>query len=162
MQAISGQFWPLATPTTKLQWAWLMAVQKKCGCTGTRSCLLCELARPGKEKWAPDPLVAPSVVFTQCSRCGELIKAGPPGEEDQAKSHVTCAPQGILKPSLSLPDGPRFDGVSVVKEFISREQEMAFIEFIDRHQWVESQSGRRKQVGMVSFPSYNSFLEISL
>ena len=119
-----------------------MAVQEKCGCKGARSCILCESANTCTS--AP-----PAIEFTQCSRCGELLK----DDEEQARRHVTCASQGILRPSLSLPDGPRFDGVSVVQEFISREQEMALIEFIDKRPWTESQSGRRKQVRGCGFLS---------
>ena len=38
------------------------------------------------------------------------------------------------------------EGVTVVKEFISREEEREIVAEIDRSQWAESQSGRRKQV----------------
>lgn len=65
--------------------------------------------------------------------------------------HVTCNPQKVFCPHLSLPGTDlRFEGVSVVQDFISEEREREIIQAIDKQPWVESQSGRKKQVGVVS------------
>lgn len=81
----------------------------------------------------------PSLVFIQCPLCGELRK------KEDTESHVTCVPQKVFHSHLSLPD-LEFDGVTVVQEFISDDQEQALVQAIDRQPWAESQSGRRKQV----------------
>ena len=38
-------------------------------------------------------------------------------------------------------------GVTVVKDFLSTEEEASIVEAIDRQPWANSQSGRQKQVG---------------
>lgn len=43
-------------------------------------------------------------------------------------------------------NGVVFEGVTVVKDFMSRDEERNIVSQIDAHQWAESQSGRRKQV----------------
>jgi hypothetical protein len=107
------------------------------------------LCEPGLEKESggdkPSNLLEPSLVFTQCSVCGELLEKQAVGD-DRGRCGAKCTPQVVQKPVLTLPDGSIFDGVSVVQEFISREQEQALVEAIDKQPWVVSQSGRRKQV----------------
>lgn len=121
-----------------------MAVQQKeCGCKGVRSCILCEGVDGGKSCGVESPvlLVEPHSIFIQCLICGELLKKA------ETRGHVTCTPQVTLRPVLPLPGDSRFDGVSIIQEFVSKEQEQTLIEAIDRQPWAESQSGRRKQVG---------------
>ena len=42
--------------------------------------------------------------------------------------------------------GVPFEGVTVVKEFVSHEEEVSIMAAIDGQPWANSQSGRRKQV----------------
>ena len=49
---------------------------------------------------------------------------------------------------FNLTSIPRFPGVRVIEDFISKEEEIALMEGIDEVPWDASQSGRRKQVGL--------------
>lgn len=88
-------------------------------------------------------LEEPAVIFVQCPICGELRTRDP-------RSHVTCNPQKVFCPPLLLPGDVEFDGVRVVQEFLSEDQEQVLVQAIDTQPWTESQSGRRKQVGVAS------------
>lgn len=59
---------------------------------------------------------------------------------------MPCSHQRIWSPRLSLSGGVEFDGVTVVQDFLTHQEEKELIEAIDQQPWVESQSGRRKQV----------------
>ena len=127
--------------------------QRTCACRGVRSCLLCE--RPAE---AADRIKGSTTVFYQCYRCGVIVeeKLAEPDSDDslffvcsggccrQEKKVLSTAKEGTgLKEFLN---GIVFEGVTVVKDFISREEERDIVSQIDAHQWAESQSGRRKQV----------------
>lgn len=128
--------------------------EKQCGCSGIRSCLLCEDAgdQSGDASNVRDALsvTCTALNFTQCRLCGKFLKK-------EAQEHVTqCpipAPSGvcrlIVQESLSLgalPEGVTFEGVTMIQNFVSTDEEKELIAVIDQQHWVESQSGRRKQV----------------
>lgn len=117
-------------------------MEKPCGCTGVRSCLLCE--EEGKKSSTLSCLPVPALAFIQCNRCGELFLKT---DSDVTKCHMTCTPKRIWGPCLSVLSGDvGFDGVSVVQDFVTLCEEEETIRTIDQHPWAESQSGRRKQV----------------
>lgn len=105
---------------------------EKCGCTGSRSCLICESYRSDK-----------------------FLSAKHPDDEERRKSFAFCAECGT-KAWLSLPDhsdhtsaneesGIVIRGIDLFEEVISPEEEAQIISQIDATDWVNSQSGRRKQ-----------------
>ena len=115
----------------------------KCGCTGVRSCLLCEVKGQDFSS-ATTAATQPTLIYTQCRKCGELSLQG---ANDVTRCHLTsCTPQRIWSPTVSVTPGIRFEGVSVYQEFLSPQEEDDVVCAIDEHLWAESQSGRMKQV----------------
>ena len=105
---------------------------------------MCE--KGGRRAAVPLPLLEDSTfIVTQCHLCGELQQKEAAAAAAGVKGHVTCIPQRVWSPHLSLPE-VKFDGVCVVQDFVSIEEEEELMREIDGQQWVESQSGRRKQV----------------
>jgi alkylated DNA repair protein alkB family protein 4 len=47
--------------------------------------------------------------------------------------------------AISVHEGVQFNGVTVIKEFLTTDEEAELASHVDSAQWVESQSGRRKQ-----------------
>lgn len=130
---------PGATLSLFGQGAWLTSMEP-CGCKGVRSCLLCEAK--GLKPLPPSFSDVPRSTFTQCHRCGELFL----GAGDIIYCPVTsCTPKKIWNPCLTA-SGANFEGVTVVRDFVSPQEEEEAIQVIDQQRWVESQSGRRKQV----------------
>lgn len=126
-----------------------------CGCRGVRTCLLCE----GDEGKAVSRSEDQGPSLYQCHVCGK-IRWFSDSREDHASfplrvcsTRSSCAETAILETSLtelcrettSSITAP-FDGLIVVKEFISVDEEADILSNVDSHTWVESQSGRRKQV----------------
>lgn len=113
--------------------------KKLCGCTGVRSCLLCEDGRGGTSS-----SLEPASLFIQCSVCGQLLKKAAQ-EDEKSGRHESCTPSHLWNPVLSQGE-LKFDGVLVIQEFITPEEERGLVEAIDQQQWADSQSGRKKQV----------------
>lgn len=121
------------------------AVAAKCGCKGIRTCLVCE------HKNAIVPQVdKPQMALYQCHKCGRIMEARAPcGRLDpDAPPLYSC--QSICSNVRVLLASHRqewqFEGVTVVKDFISAEEEDLIVGEINSRVWAESQSGRRKQV----------------
>lgn len=104
-----------------------MAERKACGCKGIRCCLQCE----GGEK---APSSSGVQHFLLCILCGETVLSAGAGED--CKHHVKLE-QNI----------PSLKGITVVRNFVSEEEENGIVTEIDKTVWSKSQSGRRKQVG---------------
>ncbi|XP_075706927.1 alpha-ketoglutarate-dependent dioxygenase alkB homolog 4 [Rhinoderma darwinii] len=90
-----------------------------CGCKGIRSCLLCE------------------------SPAGGL-----PNSLHKTKSFVYIPEEGIAK-GVEQSDASGwwfpFPGVTLIKEFVTEDEERAMVHAMDQDHWRLSQSGRRKQ-----------------
>lgn len=123
-----------------------------CGCRGARSCRLCE-RETGKLARYHDKDAHSSSLY-QCHNCG---KAGSVGEcpEDAIRAPLhacrePCTAATVLHSSSLTTERwhTRLDGVTVVKEFVSPEDELAIVAAIDSRSWTISQSGRRKQVSV--------------
>ena len=115
-----------------------------CGCRGARSCLLCqgEAGKPPRDETA-------SLSLYFCYKCGEAC--GSECREDPALSPLRacwepCTSSRILRPAFTQATTPPFEGVTVVKEFVTREEGASIVSAVDTQTWVDSQSGRRKQV----------------
>ena len=74
-------------------------------------------------------------------------------EEDPAERPLyacrePCRPAAVLcshHTELGMPFDT-FEGVTVVKDFLSQQEEASVVSAIDSEHWASSQSGRRKQV----------------
>lgn len=101
-------------------------VNGACACKGIRTCLLCETEKKRKESESND---VPIKKLKFCSKCGN--KAWSP--EIQHDEH------------LDKSDGFKIEGIYVVEECITPEEEAFLVSRIDEKEWTDSQSGRRKQ-----------------
>ncbi len=129
-------------------------VYGRCGCKGIRTCLLCEQQTSGETPISPEEGCH---VIHQCYRCGKVLpeesgKVQPDPKAPPLFSCVEpCSNTSILRAwytqEVSCDSEPiRFEGVTIVKDFVSMEEEDAIVTTVDGWKWVESQSGRRKQV----------------
>ena len=119
-----------------------------CACSGIRSCLLCEKTR---DNLAPLRELEAGRAFYQCHECGRIVR------EELVTSQLDVPLYSCSGPCSSHPvlratwrgeqeEEGVFEGVTVVKNFISTGEEERISAEIDRWKWVESQSGRLKQV----------------
>ncbi|XP_060029424.1 alpha-ketoglutarate-dependent dioxygenase alkB homolog 4 isoform X1 [Erinaceus europaeus] len=93
----------------------------ECGCKGIRTCLVCERQRGEDASWRPGPLTHR---FSYCPDTGWAM-----GTEDSDF-------EGWAFP---------FPGVTLLEDFVTREEEAELVQLMDRDPWKLSQSGRRKQ-----------------
>ena len=98
----------------------------------------------------------------QCHQCGKILREDETMQELESKPLLRCRTErcGPEMKTIRIKREPSDlyhgvcgatidtvpEGVTVVKEFVSREEEREIVVEIDRNQWAESQSGRRKQV----------------
>jgi alkylated DNA repair protein alkB family protein 4 len=106
---------------------------EKCGCTGTRSCLICESYRN-------DKFIAGKVCdqpedkrksFDFCAECGTRAWFNLPHHSD----HISANEEECILIS----------GIHLFEEVITPDEEAELVRQIDASEWVNSQSGRRKQ-----------------
>ena len=121
-----------------------------CGCRGVRTCLLCEGRRGNLAR--TDDTASDSNSLYQCHNCGEVLPLRDcPEDLSLPPLHAcreSCTAASVLC-SSSLMQQQTYapvEGVTVVKEFISPQEEAAILADIDSQHWADSQSGRRKQV----------------
>lgn len=94
----------------------------------------------------------PVASFYQCHNCGDILNEENICVEPSAPPLFTCGRSLHCRPTTPALQarctvkGLPFEGVTVVKEFVSCEEEEKIINDIDKSAWAESQSGRRKQV----------------
>ena len=106
-----------------------MSLEKKCGCKGLRSCLLCEQLKPAQLS----PTSETCVKLFQCRKCGKLFQRS-------LASNFICTSDCVAASSNT-----EFNGVTVIEQFVDEKEERNLIQEIDKSGWAESQSGRRKQ-----------------
>lgn len=103
---------------------------KKCGCSGIRSCLLCEDYKTvNPSAYETD---VKEQAWTYCTLC----------EEAWSKFDVSYGIEGC-----HLHGGTHFEfnGITVIRNFITLSEESSIVKEIDESSWKPSQSGRRKQ-----------------
>jgi len=110
----------------------------KCGCTGSRSCLICESYRTDKF-FDPNKVnhleVKTRPQFYFCPGCGDRAwRVHDVDEELCHELHSDTDGESI-----------KIEGIFVSEEVISREEELFITDQINQTPWVNSQSGRRKQ-----------------
>lgn len=125
-----------------------------CGCKGIRTCLLCEGKKKGAEVVRRGEEGAQHTLY-QCHRCGKILPLEEGRIEDSSDGPLylcsrPCSSSAVLQASYreqGCSDRTlNFEGVVVVKDFVSAEEEAQTVTAIDSRVWVDSQSGRRKQV----------------
>ena len=130
-------------------------MRSECGCTGIRKCLLCE----DKDKFKCVSINALEEEcskkmrqYTFCVRCGRTLQA------DQKCTHRERKGEGP-----GTQDGRvRLEGVSVILGFVTDIEEQTIVAEIDRTIWKPSQSGRRKQVKLITFLFFKFILYVSM
>ncbi|XP_003388927.2 PREDICTED: alpha-ketoglutarate-dependent dioxygenase alkB homolog 4-like [Amphimedon queenslandica] len=120
-----------------------------CACKGVRTCLFCE------GKGARPILKQPQneIQYYICYKCGKICKMNvgepsPLAVEPFCQTACDDTQSLIVCDDLVAGDNActfKFDGVKIIRNFVSFEEEKELVSFIDSSQWVESQSGRYKQ-----------------
>ena len=115
-----------------------MAAITECACSGIRTCLLCEEKQKsiiGLRRLSEGERFHPTQQYLFCSVCENTFSYG------QNCTHLTAG-----KGNSNLPNHVKFEGVTVIPDFISIDEEALIVKDIDNTSWKPSQSGRRKQV----------------
>ncbi|XP_004448347.1 alpha-ketoglutarate-dependent dioxygenase alkB homolog 4 [Dasypus novemcinctus] len=97
-------------------------VLRECGCKGIRTCLICERHSDGDPPWELPPQKAHRFLY--------LPSTGWAVGDEQSDFEDWAFP---------------FPGVTLIEDFVSREEEAEMVRLMDRDPWKLSQSGRRKQ-----------------
>lgn len=130
---------------------------RRCGCRGVRTCLFCEDQNGTTRSTPPPSREEVSHVIHQCHKCGRVFPEVGGGVQPDTEAPPLfrcaepCSTRRVLRAlhsqGESCDSGPiRFEGVTLIKEFVSAEEECSIVRAIDGWKWAESQSGRRKQV----------------
>ena len=122
-----------------------------CACKGIRTCLVCEVsdARTISKKQEEEE---EREEYFVCCNCGRTCLVGGARSRPLSLEPSCLSLECTNMSSLVVPDhligneDIPFGGVTIVKNFISEKEEAELVSLIDSVQWVESQSGRRKQV----------------
>ena len=106
-----------------------MNTDRTCGCKGFNSCLICE-AEFGIE--SSDPAQERIDQFEEerefCIDCSRLFNK---------KNDKNCCEKSS--------EEPVFQGIKIIRDFITSDEEKTLLEDLDEAPWTTSQSGRRKQ-----------------
>ncbi|RUS89757.1 hypothetical protein EGW08_002460 [Elysia chlorotica] len=161
-------------------------MEKSCGCKGIRSCRLCEECETGPLHSDKENVTLSLYNFClDCQRAWSTkndMSCGFPSDSAVEKQRVDdrCAAE-TQEASRSCPNicdhtcqSPiNFSGVSVIRNFVTKDEEAALCEAIYGTDFVNSQSGRRKQdfgpkvnfkrkklklAAFTGLPSYSRFL----
>ncbi|WAR02971.1 ALKB4-like protein [Mya arenaria] len=99
-------------------------MEMSCACKGIRTCPVCEAAGKQPKLFVKDTEVR---TFDYCDRCMKAWERG------------SSVHPNHMGPGLAFP------GIFIQPNFVSKAEEAAFVDKIDKTAFVESQSGRRKQ-----------------
>lgn len=125
-------------------------VQRRCGCTGQRVCLVC----------APGSCEETNITertFLQCCKCGKVDTSEHFVQAEEeccavlSSCKTPCLPAPVLDARVGTACGKcgEFSGVCVHKDFVTNDAEKQIWENIEKSPWALSQSGRMKQVNTV-------------
>ena len=113
-----------------------------CACSGIRSCLLCESEKKIKDSAEFVPNHKTSLkTLTFCVKCQKLCKKTVLREFKEDFFHdavLDCSKHDCVEDIVS--------GITVIENFITKNEEEFMLTEIDKFPWRVSQSGRRKQV----------------
>jgi alkylated DNA repair protein alkB family protein 4 len=102
-----------------------------CACKGIRSCNLCE---PTKDELSIE--TSSNIIFIYCDTCRQAIRMDIYELNSQCPHH-----NDIGNDQISFP----LDGIYLVSDFLSEDEENKLLNSIDNDIWIPSQSGRLKQ-----------------
>uniref|UniRef100_A0A1I7X6I6 Phage protein n=1 Tax=Heterorhabditis bacteriophora TaxID=37862 RepID=A0A1I7X6I6_HETBA len=115
--------------------------QSQCGCKGVRFCALCESTDRVLKLRLEEDVYANYEYFVYDENSKNAVKC------PSLRSSSTI--DEIIQASLSAKysDYPRLEieGLTLVTDFLSGSEENYLMDMIDQVNWVQSQSGRRKQ-----------------
>ena len=121
-----------------------------CACKGIRTCLICERRKNIGKELAEDVMSRDS--YYCCMRCGKLVRSIDVSFTTEDNNTSVCDPPCngesdtiVVEDQVISPD-VKFGGIFLYKNFVSPEEEAGLVSDIDSAHWVDSQSGRRKQV----------------
>lgn len=110
--------------------------EKVCGCTGVRSCLLCNKQKPDKI------IIENKNQYWYCPSCKKIFQGDLsclPVDSSYVSSWCVYHEGGMACKDI-------VKGIHVFEEFISDKEEEFLVGEINKQEWKLSQSGRRKQV----------------
>ena len=113
-----------------------------CGCTGSRSCLLCETYRNDKfilhKKQQP-----PDSLRERLYYCQECSNKAWPSNLNKHEEHLMLLSDDVNHNEVT----PYFqiEGITIISDVITQDEESYLVDQIDSGTWVNSQSGRLKQ-----------------
>lgn len=144
-------------------------MKNNCACSGIRTCLLCEKGCRPRRCYEEENHVQKQTL-NQCYKCGNVeigstMIVDPEANPMFVCNSSTCTFDRILKPNVGSivdNDSPtsgntEFKGLTLIKEFVSEQEEKELVAHIDSSNWAESQSGRLKQVHVKSVITLNVF-----
>ena len=111
-----------------------------CACSGIRSCLLCEGKKDVKDWTELKPnheTNLKTLIF--CIKCQKLCSQTGFQEDFLQNSAQNCSKHDCFEDLVS--------GITVIEDFITKDEEKFMVEEIEKFPWQVSQSGRQKQVG---------------
>ncbi|XP_014662284.1 PREDICTED: alpha-ketoglutarate-dependent dioxygenase alkB homolog 4-like isoform X2 [Priapulus caudatus] len=106
----------------------------QCFCKGIRTCLVCETSKEAQRPWDE---IEGKHFFLYCDHCKTAWSSNYNGCHKESISGTTPVNHSGWYTNLS--------GIILLPEFITEEEESYLLEEMEKHEWVESQSGRRKQ-----------------
>ena len=115
-----------------------MTSSSVCACKGVRTCLRCEslgntsneaARRQTEQTWRD------TYQLSLEHACNRLIQL-----------HTYSGPERCSHLELTDCKSLEFEGIKLIENFITLEQESKLVQCIDSNPWKDSQSGRRKQV----------------
>ncbi|XP_054765943.1 alpha-ketoglutarate-dependent dioxygenase alkB homolog 4-like [Lytechinus pictus] len=112
---------------------------RPCGCTGIRSCLVCE-AKDIQVKHVPTGREHLQELWRYCYLCGKIQ---PPPHSEVMRDKSTQSDIGC--PDHHATQGFVLPGIQVIPDFITDQEEVETVHRIERSPWKASQSGRLKQ-----------------
>ena len=108
-----------------------------CGCSGIRSCLLCESKKDDKTINLNHGKKLKTLML--CIKCQKLCLETVLKENLCQNTAQTCSEHGCFEDVVS--------GITVIEDFITEKEEEFIVAEIEKFPWRVSQSGRLKQVG---------------
>ncbi|GAB6028624.1 alkB, alkylation repair 4 [Chamberlinius hualienensis] len=112
-----------------------MEMDRKCGCKGMRSCLVCETADRTKEM--KEKLQFEATSFVVCPRCRSVAVGWEVRSDDHECFHSETPPPVDIQEVMT--------GIQIIQDFVKSDEEQTLLTNMEQFPWTQSQSGRVKQ-----------------
>lgn len=121
-------------------------VEATCGCKGVRYCAKCiDTARVSKLNLTTDDKYRDYTIFVYQPALGKAYEC-PTLNYRSTVAEIAVAAAAQSAATGDFRDEVELDGLMLVHDFISEDEERELVAEIDKKEWALSQSGRRKQV----------------